>query len=94
MTIAALQARIRDALRAVDEEMARHRQIRGRVGTEEQLVQCRRTLETMLTGLESAPLPPRSQRPTGMARMIVDSWPLDSALATLLLEVEQAYLRL
>lgn len=43
--------------------------------------------------LTTGMLPPRSERYTGMGRMIVDSWPWDVELGEVILQAEHAYRR-
>lgn len=85
---------VRTALHQVNAEIDRHQRGQGTVGTPEQLGQCRRTLEAMEKRVDSGSLPPKAERHSGMGRMVVDSWPLGSALGGLILEAEQAYMRL
>lgn len=85
---------IQTALIQIDEEVARHMRGEETIGTLEQLRHCRETLRSMEKSLHSGKLPPRNERPSGMGRMIVDAWPIGTELGTLLLRIEQAYIRL
>lgn len=51
-------------------------------------------LAKMETAVSSGLVPPRGARDGGLGRMVVDGWPLGSALGTLILEAEDAYLSL
>lgn len=85
---------VQTALLQIDEEVARHMRGDETIATLEQLRRCRETLHSMEKSLHSGKLPPRNERPSGMGRMIVDSWPIGAELGTLLLQIEQAYMRL
>ncbi len=58
-----------------------------------QLEGCRRALELMKRQLTTGMLPPRSERYTGMGRMIVDSWPWGTELGDVISRAEHAYQR-
>jgi hypothetical protein len=80
------------ALNAIDEELQRRREGRGSVSNVEQLVAFRKELVHWYQLLESNALPNKDARRPGMSRVIVDSWPFDSALGQLLISAEKAYM--
>jgi len=57
----------------------------GELGT------CRETLRRYLAALEVGELPPRRQRPEGLGRLVLDSWPYDLPLARAVLQAERAW---
>lgn len=56
-----------------------------------QLLHFKGFLEKIIWQLENNHLPPKNERGSGMGRVIVDSWPLDSKLGNLLCSAEQTY---
>jgi hypothetical protein len=85
---------LRIAFIEIDEEIERHRTGQGTVGTPQQLECCKAELASIQAAIRRGVLPPKVARTSGMGRMIVDSWPLDSNLGNILLEVEHEYQRL
>lgn len=85
---------IRSALRLIDEELALHRSGAGRVSSETQLRLIKDKLLSMQTQVESDNLPSRQERIRGIGRMVADSWPFDSELGSVLIDVEQSYLKM
>jgi len=57
----------------------------------EDLDTCISTLRGYLSALERGELPPRRQRPEGLGRMVLDSWPYDVPLANAVLKAERAW---
>lgn len=57
----------------------------------EQLDECIETLRGYLATLDRGELPPRRQRPEGLGRMVMDSWPFDLPLANAVLQAERAW---
>jgi len=57
----------------------------------EQLERCVETLQGYLAALERDELPPRRQRPEGLGRMVMDSWPFEVPLANAVLQAERAW---
>ena len=57
----------------------------GELGT------CRETLRGYLAALEVGELPPRRERPEGLGRLVLDSWPYDLPLARAVLQAERAW---
>jgi hypothetical protein len=57
----------------------------------EQLDTCLSTLREYLAALEGGALPPRRQRPEGLGRLVLDSWPYDVPLANAVLQAERAW---
>lgn len=49
---------------------------------------------TMTEQLQSRQLPPVERRVRGMAKIVIDSWPMDSDLGLRIVTAEQAYLKL
>jgi len=62
-----------------------HRLGAGELGT------CRETLRGYLAALEVGELPPRRERPEGLGRLVLDSWPYDLPLARAVLQAERAW---
>lgn len=81
----------KQALRELTVELSLQEKNQGMIADREQLVRFERYLERILCQLESNRLPPKNTREFGMGRAIVDSWPLDSKLGSLLCSAEQAY---
>jgi hypothetical protein len=52
---------------------------------------CQETLRGYLTALEGGALPPRRERPEGLCRLVLDSWPYDLPLANAVLQAERAW---
>lgn len=78
---------IRSALAEVEAE---RRAPRYRLSPEE-LDRCVETLQGYLAALDRGELPPRRQRPEGLGRMVMDSWPFDLPLANAVLQAERAW---
>lgn len=51
-------------------------------------------ISVMRQQIESRSFPPADARVRGMARIVVDSWPMDSSLGDRIIAIEQAYLKL
>ena len=85
------QANIHIALREVEHALANPCHLPEGI-TEMQLRKCEKQLRSMLNNLETNTYPRKENRETGMARMIVDSWPLSSSIGDAILGAEQAYL--
>lgn len=83
-------AAIEQALAALDEELARHTQGRGTVSTPAQLHAFRHHLVAMQSDVDGGGAQPARARSAAMGRVIVDTWPLDSELGSLILAAEQA----
>lgn len=64
------------------------------LGAGEQVEIMLKQVAIMRAQVESRAVPPVEGRIRGMARMVVDSWPMDSALGDRLISIEQAYLKL
>ncbi len=79
------------ALVLLEEEIRRHDQGTGTVGTLPQLLECKRQLREMITQVETGKVPSRAERLYGMGHMVADSWPLTTELGEALLAAEQAY---
>lgn len=81
------RALVASALDAVESELAAPR---PRL-TAEQLGTARDTLRGYLEGLERDALPPRRDRGEGLGRLVLDAWPYDLPLASLVLQAERAW---
>lgn len=90
----ATSMQIHSALGLVDEELTLHRSGAGRVSNEAQLQLIKEKLFAMLIQVESGNLPLKQERIRGIGRMVADSWPFDSELGSVLLDVEQSYLQM
>ncbi len=78
---------IEQALAGVEAELAAPRtELRP-----DQLGTCRETLRGYLTALAGEALPPRRERPEGLCRLVLDSWPYDLPLANAVLQAERAW---
>jgi hypothetical protein len=86
--------RIREAQRAVAEELSLRLAGRQTTGTLDELTVIQKTLAEMEIRVTTSTVPSKVLRGRGMGRMISDSWPLASPLGTLVLEAEEAYVRL
>jgi len=75
------------ALTEVEEE---RRAPRYRLRPQE-LDTCIETLRSYLAALDRGELPPRRQRPEGLGRLVLDSWPYDVPLANAVLQAERAW---
>jgi hypothetical protein len=58
------------------------------------LAKCLGRMRKIDEELTSGPLPAKTDRKSGMGRMIVDCWPMDFELGDRLLGIEQAYVKL
>ena len=83
----------RQALSGIDAELERHATCHGRMSSTAQLTFIRGQLAQMAEQLSSPPLPPRQQRLRGVGRVIAESWPFDSPLASEIMEAERLYLQ-
>jgi hypothetical protein len=81
------RALVASALDAVESELAapRHRLSAEHLGT------ARDTLRGYLEALEHDALPPRRDRGEGLGRLVLDAWPYDLPLASLVLQAERAW---
>ncbi len=52
---------------------------------------CLETLRGYLAALDGGELPPRRDRPEGLGRLVLDSWPYDVPLANAVLQAERAW---
>ena len=84
----------RQALKELREEMQRHELGNGKVSSPAQLKKMYKFFDEILTELESGEIPPKEMRNRGVGKVIIDSWPFDSLLGEILLNAEQAYLKL
>jgi hypothetical protein len=75
---------------ALTEVEAERREPRYRL-LPEQLDECIETLRGYLASLDRDALPPRRERPEGLGRMVMDSWPFDLPLANAVLQAERAW---
>jgi hypothetical protein len=75
---------------ALTEVEAERREPRYRL-LPEQLDECIATLQGYLATLDRGVLPPRRERPEGLGRMVMDSWPFDVPLANAVLQAERAW---
>lgn len=75
---------------ALTEVEAERRAPRYRLRPED-LDQCIATLRGYLLALDRGELPPRRDRPEGLGRMVMDSWPFDLPLANAVLQAERAW---
>lgn len=75
---------------ALSEVEAERRAPRYRLCPEE-LDTCTETLRGYLASLDRGELPPRRQRPEGLGRLVLDSWPYDVPLANAVLQAERAW---
>lgn len=87
-----LQERIERALGAIDVEL--QRPPGESVAPESQLRHIRHHLLAMRDQIVSGALPPRQARVSMLGRIVIDSWPVDSALGSLLIAIEREYLAL
>ena len=87
-------ALIRAARTAAEEELIRHREGKGTVGSLRQLEAVCEKLITMEQLVNEKAFPPIAERDQGMGRMVVDSWPMESSLGELVLKAEQECLKL
>jgi hypothetical protein len=75
---------------ALSEVEAERRDQRYRLHPE-QLDTCTETLRGYLSALDQGELPPRRNRPEGLGRLVLDSWPYDMPLANAVLQAERAW---
>lgn len=61
------------------------------VSSAPQLSKFKETLSIILTIIKSDNLPPKNERVIGISRVIVDQWPCDLELGSILIDAEQAY---
>lgn len=57
----------------------------------DQLCTCRDSLRGYLAALDANALPPKRERPEGLCRLILDSWPFDLPLGNAILQAERAF---
>jgi preprotein translocase subunit SecE len=84
----------RQALKELKEEMQRHELGIGKVSSLPQLKKMYNFFDDILKELESGKIPPKEMRNRGVGKVIIDSWPFESLLGKILLNAEQAYLKL
>lgn len=56
-----------------------------------QLSKFKETFSTMLKIIKSGNIPPKNERVLGIARVIVDQWPFNLELGSIIIDAEQAY---
>ena len=93
MTVEKALAAATEAIAELNNELTAHANGEGSLGPVALLESFRRQLEAMRRNLESATLPPRTERHSGMGRVIADSRPFDSRLGSLILRAEQQHKR-
>jgi hypothetical protein len=86
--------RLESAIEAIDAEIARHEAGNGEVSNRQQLRSFRDALAEAFRRVESGHVPPKASRSGGLARVIVDSWPFNSALGDAIIAAEDGYLKL
>jgi hypothetical protein len=81
------RALVASALVAVEAEIVapRHRLDPAQLGI------VRETLQEYLEGIDRGALPSRRDRGEGLGRIVLDSWPYDLPLGTLVLQAERAW---
>lgn len=57
----------------------------------DQLGTCKEALQGYLQALDANALPPKRERPEGLCRLILDSWPFDLPLGNAILQAERAF---
>ncbi|HEX9398968.1 MAG TPA: hypothetical protein VF912_02565 [Anaeromyxobacter sp.] len=81
------RALVADALAAVEAELSAPRH----AVRPEELGAAREALRGYLAGIDSGALPPRRERGEGLGKMILDAWPYELPLGTLVLRAERAW---
>ncbi|PEI02905.1 hypothetical protein CRM79_06580 [Pantoea agglomerans] len=61
------------------------------VSSVSQLSKFKKTFSNILTIIKSDNLPPKNERVIGISRIIVDQWPFDLELGSIIIDAEQAY---
>ena len=89
VSIASIISMAKIALTQIDREINEHNQEKY-LGIEN----VKKKLLQILEELEENNIPDKSIRISGLGRMVIDTWPLNSELAELVVKTEQAYLSL
>ena len=84
---------INDALQALNSIMHTKQPDRPSL-PEDQLIRFKTNLQQMSERIKSGKIPPPSDRPNFMGRIIADSWPLDLPAANLIILAERSFLEL
>lgn len=64
------------------------------VSSVSQLSKFKETFSIILTIIKSDNLPPKDERFIGISRVVIDQWPFDLELGSIIIDAEQAYMEI
>jgi hypothetical protein len=85
------RARTRELLAAALADVERELEVPRQALSPDELGRARDTLRGYLAAIDGGALPPRRDREEDLCRMILDSWPYESALGAAILQAERAW---